>query len=100
MQLWNGKEIGFHDVTKITSMKNILVTAAVVLSLISCGDGSTTNETTSDTTANTGLTTDTSTSTNLNPADTLGINRDTSRTDRTRITNPSDTLKRRDTTGR
>lgn len=77
-------------------MKNILVAAAIVLSLTACGDNTTT-ETTTDTTSS-GLTTDTTTSTNLNPADTLGINRDTSRTDRTRITQPSDTLKRRDST--
>lgn len=79
-------------------MKNILATAAVVLSLVACGDNSSNvNDNATDTTMGGGLTTDTSTSI-MNPNDTMGINRDTSRSDRTRITQPADTLRRRDST--
>lgn len=78
-------------------MKNILMAAAVVLSLTACGDNTNSDENTTDTTLGGGLTTDTSTSI-MNPTDTMGINRDTSRSDRTRITQPADTLRRRDST--
>lgn len=78
-------------------MKNILVTAAIVLGLTACGDGTTTNDapTTDTSTMGGGLTTDTSMSPNMNPVDSAGLY-DTSITDRTRVTQPSDTLRRRD----
>ncbi|MGB8191973.1 MAG: hypothetical protein WCF67_08645 [Chitinophagaceae bacterium] len=79
-------------------MKNILAAAVLVLGLMACGDNATTNggATTGDS-LNNGLTTDTAiNSTTLNPADSMGITRDTARKDRTDVRTPGDTLRRRD----
>jgi hypothetical protein len=83
-------------------MKKIFATAVIVISLMACGNGA--GNSTADTSATTigdttGNTVDTSSiNTGINTGDSTGINRDTVRSDRTRIKKNVDTTRRRSDT--
>ena len=75
-------------------MKKILATAAIVMSLMACGNSGNNSEINADTPATragdtmNSMPIDTS---SLNTGDSTGINRDTSRADRTRLNKKVDT---------
>lgn len=84
---------------KLCNMKKVLVIAAVVMSLAACNNSGSDSETNADTAATrydtSGSTLDTSA---YNSGDSTGINRDTSRTDRTDVRKRTDTGSRRSDT--
>jgi soluble lytic murein transglycosylase-like protein len=83
-------------------MKNILAIAAIVLGVTACNNSGNDVETNADTaaatlgdTANMGTGSGMDTASPYNAGDSTGINRDTSRRDRTDVRRPSDTTTRR-----